>query len=406
MAETDFDIVIVGGGIVGLATAYKLKLRHPEKKIAVLEKEAEVAKHQTGHNSGVIHSGIYYKPGSYKALNCVAGRRELVSFAKEHKIPHDICGKIIVATEESELAHMKKVFANGIANDVEGIELIDAAKIKEIEPYCEGIAGIWVPCTGIIDYTQVAKKYVELIHEKSAGSKVFTNQKVKSFINHEDSVEVITQDKTYRAKYVITCGGLQADRLAKAQGKKSDASIVGFRGDYYDLTDKGLKKVRNLIYPVPNPQFPFLGVHYTRMIHGGTECGPNAVFVFDREGYSKTSFSPRDTAKAFANVGTWKFFGKHWRFGMDEYRGAFSKTYFLNRLRKLIPGLEADDIVSSRCGIRAMALAPEGEMIDDFKIEYGHRSVHVINSPSPAATASLAYGNEIAGISSSYFNLT
>jgi L-2-hydroxyglutarate oxidase LhgO len=406
MNENNFDIIVVGGGIVGLATAYKLNTKYPSKKIAVLEKENQVAAHQTGHNSGVIHSGIYYKPGSYKAINCVNGRRELVQFAKENKIPHDICGKIIVATDESELAHMNKVFNNGLANGVEGIELIDAKKIKEIEPHCKGIAGIWVPCTGIIDYADVCRKYVELIHQKFQGSKVILNQEVKHFINHEGSVEVITQDKKYTATYVITCGGLQADRLAKAQGKKSDASIVGFRGDYYDLTEKGLSKVKNLIYPVPNPKFPFLGVHFTRMIKGGTECGPNAVFVFDREGYSKTAFSAKDTAEALANKGTWKFFKKHWRFGLDEYRGAFSKAYFLKRLQKLIPDLQDDDIIEShRCGIRAMALAPEGEMIDDFKIEYGHRSTHVINSPSPAATASLAYGNEIARMSAEYFNL-
>ncbi|MHB8259139.1 MAG: L-2-hydroxyglutarate oxidase [Bacteroidia bacterium] len=400
-----FDVIIVGGGIVGLATAYKLNTKYPNLRVAVLEKEHRVAAHQTGHNSGVIHSGIYYKPGSYKAINCVAGRRELVQFAKEHNIPHDICGKVIVATEESELAHMNKVFANGKANDVEGIELIDAKRIKEIEPYCEGIAGIWVPCTGIIDYIDVATKYVELIHQKFSGSKVITNQEVKTFVNHEDKVELITQNNTYTAKFVITCGGLQADRLAQAQGKKSDAEIVGFRGDYYDLTDKGMKKVRNLIYPVPNPKYPFLGVHFTRMIKGGTECGPNAVFVFKREGYTKTAFSVKDTLNAFTFKGTWKFFKRNWRFGLDEYRGTFSKTYFLHRLQKLIPSLEAEDIIASRCGVRAMALAPQGEMIDDFKIEYSHRALHVINSPSPAATASLAYGNEIATLSATYFKL-
>jgi len=403
MAEQNhFDVIVVGGGIVGLATAYKLNKKFPAKKILVLEKEKEVAAHQTGHNSGVIHSGIYYKPGSYKAKNCVAGRRELVAFAKEHAIQLDICGKIIVATQESELAHMNKVFNNGLANDVEGIEMIDAKRIKEIEPACEGIAGIWVPCTGIIDYTDVAKKFVELIIK--AGSQVLTGHTVTGFINHDKEVEVITDHGNFTAPYIITCGGLQADRLAKKQGKKSDAAIVGFRGDYFDLTEKGMSKVRNLIYPVPNPKFPFLGVHFTRMIKGGVECGPNAVFVFKREGYSKTSFSLKDTLAAFTFGGTWKFFKKHWRFGIDEYRGAFSKTYFLNRLRKLIPSLEADDIVSARCGIRAMALAPEGEMIDDFKIEYGHRAAHVINSPSPAATASLAYGNEIVNMVSEHFN--
>lgn len=402
MAEQNYDVIIVGGGIVGLATAYKLTKKFPDKKVLVLEKEQEVAAHQTGHNSGVIHSGIYYKPGSYKAKNCVAGRRELVEFAKEHNIPHDICGKIIVATHESELAHMNKVFNNGLANGVEGIEMIDAKRISEIEPSCVGIAGIWVPCTGIIDYADVAKKYVELIHK--AGSKVIKGCEVTGFINHDKNVEVNSTQGKFTASYIITCGGLQADRLAKKQGKKSDAAIVGFRGDYFDLTEKGRSKVKNLIYPVPNPKFPFLGVHFTRMIKGGVECGPNAVFVFKREGYSKTSFSLRDTLSAFSFGGTWKFFKKHWRFGLDEYRGAFSKTYFLNRLRKLIPSLEADDIVAARCGIRAMALAPEGEMIDDFKIEYGHRSAHVINSPSPAATASLAYGNEIVNMVSEHFN--
>jgi L-2-hydroxyglutarate oxidase len=401
-AQDHFDVIIIGGGIVGLATAYKLTKKFPGKKVLVLEKEKEVAAHQTGHNSGVIHSGIYYKPGSYKAKNCVAGRRELVEFAKEHHIPHDICGKIIVATHESELAHMNKVFNNGLANGVEGIEMIDAKRIKEIEPACEGIAGIWVPCTGIIDYTDVAKKYAELINQ--AGGKVITGCEATGFTNHADKVEVASSGGNFTASYIITCGGLQADRLAKKQGKKTDAAIVGFRGDYYDLTEKGMSKVKNLIYPVPNPKFPFLGVHFTRMIKGGVECGPNAVFVFKREGYSKTAFSLRDTLAAFGFGGTWKFFKKHWRFGMDEYRGAFSKAYFLNRLRKLIPSLEADDIVAARCGIRAMALAPEGEMIDDFKIEYGHRSAHVINSPSPAATASLAYGNEIVNMVSEHFN--
>jgi L-2-hydroxyglutarate oxidase LhgO len=400
----EYDIIIVGGGIVGLATAYKLTVQHPNKKILVLEKEKKVAAHQTSHNSGVIHSGIYYKPGSYKARNCVAGRRELVQFAKDHKIPHDICGKIIVATHENELAHMNKVYNNGVANGVEDIEIIDPKRIKEIEPYCEGISGIWVGCTGIIDYSDVANKYAELIKAKN-GCKVLTSQKVIGFEKQGDKTQVITETDNFTAKHIITTSGLQADRISKKEGAKTDAGIVGFRGDYYDLTEKGLKKVKNLIYPVPNPKFPFLGVHFTRMIKGGTECGPNAVFVFDREGYSKTAFSMKDTAEAFGFKGTWKFFAKHWKFGLDEYRGAFSKTYFLNRLRKLIPSLEMEDIVASRCGIRAMALAPEGEMLDDFKIEKHGNAMHVINSPSPAATASLAYGNEIALMATEYFGL-
>lgn len=403
--NSKYDIIIIGGGIVGLSAAYKLSLKHPNKTILVLEKEKQVARHQTARNSGVIHSGIYYKPGSYKARNCVDGRRELVAFAKQHHIAHDICGKIIVATHESELAHMNKVFNNGLANGVEGIEIIDTKRIKEIEPFCEGIGGIWVPCTGIIDYADVANKYVELINASSNGSKVLTEQEVIGFEKKGEFTEVITKTDKFMSNYIISCAGLQADRIAKKEGQKSDASIIGFRGDYYDLTEKGRSKVKNLIYPVPNPKFPFLGVHFTRMIKGGVECGPNAVFVFKREGYTKTAFSFKDTFEAFGFKGTWKFFAKHWRFGLDEYRGAFSKTYFLNRLRKLIPALEADDIIASRCGIRAMALAPEGEMLDDFKIEKHGNAMHVINSPSPAATASLAYGNEIANMASEYFKL-
>lgn len=402
--ENNFDIIVIGGGIVGLATALKLTTRHPDKKVLVLEKENEVAAHQTSHNSGVIHSGIYYKPGSYKARNCVDGRRELVQFAKEHKIQHDICGKIIVATHENELAHMQKVYNNGLANGVEDIEIITSEQIREIEPHCTGISGLRVGCTGIIDYGDVAKKYQELINATNS-SKVLTGQKVIGFEKTGDATIVITEKSRFTGKYIISTAGLQADRITKKEGAKTDAAIVGFRGDYYDLTEKGLSKVRHLIYPVPNPKFPFLGVHFTRMIKGGIECGPNAVFVFDREGYSKTAFSLKDTAEAFTFGGTWKFFGKHWRFGLDEYRGAFSKTYFLNRLRKLIPGLEMEDIVSSRCGIRAMALGPEGDMLDDFKIEKHGNAMHVINSPSPAATASLAYGNEIAMMATEYFNL-
>jgi L-2-hydroxyglutarate oxidase LhgO len=403
--DQHYDIIVIGGGIVGLAAAYKLSLHHPNKKILVLEKEKEVAQHQTSHNSGVIHSGIYYKPGSYKAKNCVAGRRELVQFAKDYKIAYDICGKLIVATDPSELPHMNKVFANGQANGVEDIEIIDAKKIREIEPFCAGIAGIRVGCTGIIDYLDVAKKYAELIEASNLGNKVLTSQQVIGFERGMEQTVVITDKTKFTGRYIVSTSGLQADRIAKKEGQKSDAAIIGFRGDYYDLTEKGLHKVKHLIYPVPNPKFPFLGVHYTRMIHGGTECGPNAVFVFDREGYNKTAFSLKDTADAFGFKGTWKFFGKHWRFGLDEYRGAFSKPYFLKRLRKLIPTLEMEDIVASRCGIRAMALGADGEMLDDFKIEKHGNAMHVINSPSPAATASLAYGNEIALQATTYFNL-
>ncbi len=406
MENNQFDIIVVGGGIVGLASAYKINIKYPDKKILVLEKEKEVGPHQTGHNSGVIHSGLYYKPGSYKAKNCVDGRRELVAFAKEHNIKHDICGKIVVATDESELAHMNRVFNNGLANGVEGIEKINAQQIKEIEPFCTGIEGLWVPCTGIIDYVDVTKKYAELIHSRFKGSQVLTGHEVTAFEKLADGTTVVTPKGKFKGKYVITCSGLQSDRIARKEGAKIDTAIVGFRGDYYDLSDKGLDKVKNLIYPVPNPKYPFLGVHFTRMIHGGTECGPNAVFVFKREGYGKTDFSLKDTAEAFSFGGTWKFFAKNIKFGLDEYRGAFSKKFFLKRLQKLIPTLELDDLKPGRAGVRAMALAPEGEMIDDFKIEVNGNAIHVLNAPSPAATSSLAIGTAIEEMAGKHFNLS
>jgi L-2-hydroxyglutarate oxidase LhgO len=405
MNNTEYtDIAIVGGGIVGLATAYKLSLMLPDIKITVIEKEKLLAAHQTSRNSGVIHSGIYYKPGSYKARNCVAGRRELVAFAREHHIPHDICGKLIVATDPSELAHLERVYNNGMANGVENIEIVGPEKIKDIEPYCVGIKAIHVGCTGIIYFGDVAEKLGEII--RGRGGEILLNTEVAGF-SKDGNIHLIhtRNQKTLKAKYLITTAGLQADRLARKEGHPSEAAIVGFRGDYYDLTEKGMHKVRNLIYPVPNPKFPFLGVHFTRMIKGGVECGPNAVFVFKREGYSKTAFSLKDTAEAFSFGGTWKFFFKHWKFGLDEYRGAFSKKFFLKRLQKLIPSLEMDDIVASRCGIRAMALSPEGEMLDDFKMEGEGNVLHVINSPSPAATACLAYGGEIARMAKEQFKL-
>lgn len=403
--NTTADIAIIGGGIVGCAVAYKISNYFPDKKIILIEKEKELAKHQTGRNSGVIHSGIYYKPGSYKAINCVKGRRELVAFAREYNIPHDICGKIIVATEEKELAHLNKVFQNGLANGVEGIEMIDAKKIKEIEPYCEGIQAIWVPCTGIIDFPAAARKMAELMKNKNPYNSILLNTEVKHIIQENNQVKIKTSKEDIMVDYTIVCGGLQADRLAGKKITNNKVTIVGFRGDYYDLTPEAQHKVKNLIYPVPNPQFPFLGVHFTRMIHGGIECGPNAVFVFAREGYSKTAFSLKDTLEAFQFKGTWKFFAKHWRFGVDEYRGAFSKRFFLKRLQKLIPSLTLEEIIPARCGIRAMALDNEGNMLDDFYMQADGKVLHVINSPSPAATASLAYAEEIVKMAVQQLNI-
>lgn len=406
MDTLSFDIVIIGGGCIGLATAYKINTRYPHLKIAVLEKENRVSAHQTGRNSGVIHSGIYYKPGSYKAKNCVDGRRELVAFAKEYGIKHDICGKVIVATQEDELAHMNKVYQNGIANGVEDIRLITAQEIKDIEPHCEGIAGIWVGCTGIIDYVGLTEKLAELLEQKFEGSRIFLNTEAKDFIKENSKTIIKTNNQNFEAKYIVACAGLQSDRIAQKEGTGTDTAIVGFRGDYYDLSETGRSKVKNLIYPVPNPQFPFLGVHFTRMVNDGVECGPNAVFVFKREGYKKTDFNFTDTAAALSYAGTLKFFAKHWRFGLDEYRGAFSKAYFLKRLQKLIPSLTSTDIIPGRAGVRAMALSRAGNMIDDFKIETSHNAIHVLNAPSPAATAALAIGSAVQEIATKQFGIS
>lgn len=403
--NVSFDIAVVGGGIVGVATAYKLQTAFPDKSIALVEKEPRLANHQTGNNSGVIHSGLYYKPGSYKAKNCVDGRRELVAFAKEHNIAHDICGKVIVATDKAELPHMEKIYERALLNGVEDVEKISADQVKEIEPFVEGIAGIRVGCTGIIDYRGTTEKLGELLEGMQERSKIFLGHEVKDIQKGANSTTLITNKGKIEAKYVIYCGGLQADRLAKKDNVKLDMSVLGFRGDYFVLSEKGKHKVKNLIYPVPNPQFPFLGVHFTRMVDGDVECGPNAVFVFKREGYKKTDFDFNDTAAALTFGGTWKFFAKHWRYGIEEYRRAFSKRLFLETLQRLIPSLEMDDLNEERAGVRAMALSDSGEMIDDFKIEYKENSIHILNAPSPAATACLAIGEEVKNMAVKHFNL-
>lgn len=401
-----YDIIVIGGGIVGLGSAYKLQLRNPGINILVLEKESTLSAHQTGHNSGVIHSGLYYKPGSYRAKNCVMGRKELVPFSRLHKIPHDICGKVVVATAESELPFMDKIFANGIENEIKGIEKITGNQVREHEPHCTGaIAGIWVPCTGIIDFPAVVFKLAELLKGLNEQSDVLTNHEVKGIHRDGASIEVITTQKRFKAKHIVFCGGLQSDRLAKMDNQKPAAKIVGFRGDYYELSEAATHKVKHLIYPIPNPAFPFLGVHFTRMIHGGIECGPNAVFTFKREGYRKTDFNLRDSWDALTYAGTWRLFSKHWKFGLNEYRRAFSKKLFLTQVQRLIPSLTMDELVSGRAGVRAMALQKNGEMVDDFKIEYSEHGIHVLNAPSPAATSCLAIGEQVSEMAEAHFGL-
>jgi len=400
-----FDIAIIGGGIVGAATFYKIQKRNPSLKLALFEKEDSLAAHQTGHNSGVIHSGLYYKPGSLKARNCIEGRHELVDFAKTYNVDHDVCGKVVVATDEKELPHMNRIFGIGTENKIEGIEKINAEQVREIEPHVKSIGGIWVPCTGIIDFVGATKKMVELAQSINENSKVFMGHEIKNIVK-EDTFSVLHSTKgTFKAKYLVFCAGLQADRLAKKDGVKLKEKVVGFRGDYYELTDQAKHKVKNLIYPVPNPDFPFLGVHFTRMTNGEIECGPNAVFTFKREGYRKTDFSLKDTADALSYGGTWKLFFNNMSFGINEYRRAFSKRLFLKTLQRMIPSLESNDIRPGRAGVRALLLSQDGDTRDDFRIEYHGNSIHVLNAPSPAATASLAIGNYVSEEAEKHFSI-
>ena len=345
-----FDVIVVGGGIVGAATFYKMQKRFPQKTMLLIEKMDELAGHQTGHNSGVIHSGLYYNPGSLKAKNCVKGRHELVAFAKEYKVPHDICGKVVVATTDSQIPQLEKIQQIGIENKIEGLERIDGDALREIEPECKGVGALWVPCTGIVDFRDATSKMVEVALGIQEQSEVHLSEEVLDFIPEGEGTRVKTSKSTYLAAKLIVCGGLQADRLAKKDGVKLKEKVVGFRGDYYELNDHAKHKVKNLIYPVPNPDFPFLGVHFTRMTNGEIECGPNAVFTFKREGYGKTDFSLRDTADALSYGGTWKLFFNNMSFGINEYRRAFSKRLFLKTLQELIPSLTMDDLRPGRSG--------------------------------------------------------
>jgi L-2-hydroxyglutarate oxidase len=400
-----YDVAVIGGGIVGAATFYKLQKKNPNLKIVLIEKMNQLADHQTGHNSGVIHSGLYYKPGSLKARNCIQGRHELVAFAKEYGIKHDICGKVVVATDPSELLNMEKVFQTGLENKIEGIEKITADQVKEHEPHVESIGGIWVPCTGIIDFRGATEKMAELALAMNSESSMRLGEEVIGIEKGEETSTVVTNKNKYTAKYLVFCAGLQADRLAKKDGVDLKEKVVGFRGDYYELTEEAKYKVKNLIYPIPNPDFPFLGVHFTRMTDGEIECGPNAVFTFKREGYGKTDFSMRDTWDALTYGGTWKLFFNNMSFGINEYRRAFSKKLFLKTLQRMVPSLTMDDIKPGRAGVRALLLAQDGDTRDDFRIEYHGRSIHVLNAPSPAATASLAIGGYIAEEAEKHFGL-
>ncbi len=389
-----YDIIIIGGGIVGLATALRLKEGKPQLKIALLEKEQVLAKHQTGNNSGVIHSGIYYKPGSLKATNCINGYNQLIAFCDKNNVKYDLCGKIVVATTKEELPALETIYARGLENGLKGLRKINKQEIQEIEPHCSGIEGIVVPQTGIIDYTEVSLKYGELFQK--LGGEIIFGQKIIDIKIQGDCSEVITEKSSFKATLVINCAGLFSDKIAAINDKNINVRIIPFRGEYYEIKKEKQHLVKHLIYPVPDPNFPFLGVHFTRMIHGGVEAGPNAVFAFKREGYKMSDFSFGDVAESLAWPGFRKVAMKYWKTGIGEYYRSFSKTAFTKALQKLIPEIQKDDLIPGGAGVRAQACDRTGGLIDDFMILENQHIINVCNAPSPAATSSLSIGSTVA----------
>lgn len=388
------DIIIIGGGIVGLATAWRSLERFPHRSIAVLEKESKVARHQTGNNSGVLHSGIYYKPGSLKAENCREGKRAMEEFCAAENIAYEICGKVIVAIHASELPALDRIYERGQANGI-SCEMIGTERLAELEPHAAGIKAIHVPDAGIIDFTAVCKRLAEKII--SAGGEIITGARVTRLRCNDQGATLSTTAGDFQASLVVNCAGLHSDRVARMSGhrpeeKNTAAKIVPFRGEYYDLTDEASHLCRNLIYPVPDPKFPFLGVHFTRMIQGGVECGPNAVLAFAREGYRKRDINLRDLFESLGYIGFRRMAWKHWRMGAGEMWRSISRRAFVHALQRLVPEIREKQITPAPAGVRAQALTPEGAMVDDFLIESEARTIHVLNAPSPAATSSLNIG--------------
>ena len=383
------DVAVIGGGIVGLATARALAVEK-RRKVIVLEAESRPALHQSGHNSGVIHSGLYYKPGSLKATTCAAGREAMVDYCERRGIDYDRCGKVVVATSTQERPWLDELERRGAANGLDGIRRLNVEQLREHEPHVAGVEGLFVPQTGIVDYKQVCAAFVEDIRE--AGGELVTGARVRGV----NGAAVETSAGAFEAKQLVNCAGLQSDRVAKLCGVEPSVRIVPFRGEYYKLVPEAHRLVRNLIYPVPDPAFPFLGVHFTRMIHGGIEAGPNAVLAMKREGYGKMSLSLRDSWSTLTWPGFWRMASKHWVTGMGELWRSWSREAFVKALQKLMPGLQSKDVVPHGAGVRAQAIARDGKLVDDFVFERAPGQLHVLNAPSPGATASLAIGRAIA----------
>ncbi|MBS0210529.1 MAG: L-2-hydroxyglutarate oxidase [Planctomycetes bacterium] len=388
-----FDLLVIGCGIVGLATAWQFQRRRPGARVLLIDKEASIAFHQTGRNSGVLHSGIYYRPGSLRANNCRVGKQALVDFCQEYGIAHDICGKVIVAVDDGELPALQRIFERGQANGVV-CEMIDRDRLHAIEPHASGVRAIWVPETGIVDYPGVCRKLAELI--TASGGEVRLNTAARQIAGDGSLVRVVTTAGEFSAKQLVNCAGLHSDRVARMSGAQLDAQIVPFRGEYYELKPAAHHLCRNLIYPVPNPEFPFLGVHFTRLIHGGIECGPNAVLALAREGYTWRDINLNDLFETLRFRGFRRLTRRYWSMGLDEMGRSLSKAAFVRALQRLIPEITADQLEAAPSGVRAQAVGSDGFVIDDFLIESHGRVVNVCNAPSPAATASLNIGNLIA----------
>jgi len=409
MASNLFDLTVIGGGIIGLATAMEITEKYPGVKLLLLEKEAQLATHQTGHNSGVIHSGIYYKPGSIKAETCVSGRKRLLEFCDRHSIRYDLCGKVIVATDEEELPRLEELLRRGVANGVEGLEMIGPERLREIEPYANGIRALYAPTTGIIDFTKVAQVYATKI--QNMGGKILTSEKVKGILREDSGMVIQTSSQEFCSKYLINCGGLFSDQIAQLTAQHDDPKVVAgeelrivpFRGEYYKIIPDRRSLVRGLIYPVPDPKFPFLGVHFTRTIHGEVEAGPNAVLALAREGYRKTDINLPDLWKTLSFKGFWAMTQTHWKTGLGELHRSFSKSAFVKALQRLVPEVKYSDLETGGAGVRAQAVSATGALLDDFALSQTKYAIHVFNAPSPGATASLAIGKRIAEIAAKNF---
>jgi (S)-2-hydroxyglutarate dehydrogenase len=389
-------LIIIGGGIVGLATARQLSRRCPAARVAVLEKEDKLCAHQSGHNSGVLHAGLYYQPGSLKARLSVSGIHQMVAFCQQHSVPHEICGKLVVAADESEVPRLHSLLERGTQNGLKGLRLLGREQMREIEPHVGGVAALRVPEEGIVDYAKVGEALQQQI--RGAGGSVVLRAKVTGLHLRNGTWQVETAVGDYPADFVINCAGLYSDRISALAGEKREVRIVPFRGEYYKLREERQHLVRHLIYPLPDPQFPFLGVHFTRLIHGGIEAGPNAVLAFAREGYRKADVNLADLWDALTYSGLWRFLAKHKRMSWEELRRSFSRRQFCDSLRKLVPDVREDDLVPGGAGVRAQAMSPQGALVQDFCLLNRPRALHVLNAPSPAATAALAIGEEIANL--------